>query len=68
MDYLEDYRLVQCLRRGEPLDMDVYDAAAWSVVTALSERSVAQKGKPQAFPDFTRGLWRTNPPLGIMEG
>jgi len=68
MDYIEDYRLVQCLRQGEPLDMDVYDAAAWSVVTALSERSVAQKGKPQAFPDFTRGFWKTNPPLGIIGG
>lgn len=66
MDFIEDYRLVECLLKGEPLDYDVYDAAAWSAVTALSERSVASAGKPQKFPDFTRGLWKSNPPLGII--
>lgn len=68
MDFIEDYRLIECLRTGSPLDYDVYDAAAWSVVTALSERSVAAKGRPQEFPDFTRGLWKTNKPLGIIGG
>lgn len=67
MDYIEDYRLIESLRTGEPMDMDVYDAAAWSVIMELSEKSVAQRGKPQDFPDFTRGLWKTNPPLGIVE-
>ncbi len=66
MDFIEDFRLVESLRKGEPLDADVYDAAAWSAVQELSVRSVARKGEPQAFPDFTRGAWRTNPPLGII--
>ncbi len=66
MDYIEDYRLVKCLREGKPLDMDVYDAAAWSVVSELSERSVANRSKPIDFPDFTRGLWKTREPLGIL--
>lgn len=66
MDFIEDYRLIECLRSGLPLDTDVYDAAAWSAVIGLSEASVAKKGQPQAFPDFTRGLWKTNPPLGII--
>jgi predicted dehydrogenase len=66
MDYIEDYRLIQSLRTGTPLDMDVYDAAAWSVVIELSERSVANKSRPMDFPDFTRGKWKTNPPLGIV--
>jgi hypothetical protein len=68
MDYIEDYRLVEALRTGTPPDMDVYDAAAWSVVSALSERSIAKKGEPVNFPDFTRGKWKTNPPLGIVGG
>ena len=68
MDYLEDYRLIQCLLRGEPMDMDVYDAAAWSVVIALTEISVAEKSRPIDFPDFTRGLWRKREPLGIVSG
>ncbi|MCX6560917.1 MAG: Gfo/Idh/MocA family oxidoreductase [Candidatus Aminicenantes bacterium] len=66
MDYIEDYRLIQSLRQGEPLDQDVYDAAAWSAVVEASCRSVAAKGKPVEIPDFTRGLWKTNPPLGII--
>lgn len=68
MDYLEDYRLVKCLREGLPLDMSVYDAAAWSAVSELTERSVANGSKPMAFPDFTRGMWKGYPPLGIVEG
>ncbi|HEX6070012.1 MAG TPA: hypothetical protein VFZ18_09310, partial [Longimicrobiaceae bacterium] len=66
MDYIEDYRLVQSLRAGEPTDMDVYDGAAWSAVTELSERSIAERSRSVDFPDFTRGAWRTRPPLGII--
>jgi len=66
MDYLEDYRLVQALRTGTSTDMDVYDAAALSCVSELSERSVANKSRPIDFPDFTRGLWKTREPLGII--
>ncbi|MDX1503497.1 MAG: Gfo/Idh/MocA family oxidoreductase [Thermoanaerobaculia bacterium] len=68
MDYLEDYRLVECLRQGVPTDMDVYDAAALSVVTELSEISVAEGGRPVEFPDFTRGRWRERTPLPIVGG
>ena len=67
MDYLEDYRLIECLRRGEPMDMDVYDAAAWSVPTELSEVSVAEGSRPVEFPDFTRGRWSERRPLGIVD-
>jgi len=66
MDFIEDYRLIQCLREGIPLDMDVYDAAAWSVVSEMTERSVANRSRSIDFPDFTRGRWKTNAPLGIV--
>jgi hypothetical protein len=66
MDFLEDYRLVECLRRGEPMDMDVYDGAAWSVVSELSERSVSEGSRPVEFPDFTRGRFARREPLGIV--
>jgi hypothetical protein len=65
MDYIEDFRLIDALRHGRPLDLDVYDAAAWSVVTALTELSVAGRGKPVEFPDFTRGGWKTRRPLQV---
>ncbi len=55
-----DWRLIDCLRNGLPLEMDVYDAALWSVITPLSEWSVARQGESVKIPDFTRGAWRTN--------
>jgi len=67
MDYLENLRLIKCLMEGRPPDMDVYDAATWSVICALSETSVAKRSRPIDFPDFTRGRWRTAPPVGIVE-
>ena len=57
MDYLMNYRLMQCLREGLPPEMDVYDAAGWSVAGPLSEQSVAQGSLPVRFPDFLRGRW-----------
>jgi len=62
MDFIMDWRLIDCLRNGLPLDEDVYDAAAWSAVGVLSEQSVAKKSGATNFPDFTRGSWKTNKP------
>ena len=67
MDYIEDYRLIQCLNEGTQQDLDVYDAASWSAVAPLSEKSVAQRGASIDVPDFTRGAWKTRPSLGIIE-
>jgi hypothetical protein len=49
------------------MDMDVYDGAAWSAISELSERSIAQRSAPQDVPDFTRGAWSRRPPLGIVD-
>lgn len=57
MDYVMNYRLMDCLKKGLVPDISVYDAAAWSAPTPLSEASVARNGAPQKFPDFTRGKW-----------
>jgi hypothetical protein len=57
MDFIMDYRLVYCLRNGLPLDGDVYDAAGWSSLVALTEQSVRSGGRPVEVPDFTRGGW-----------
>lgn len=57
MNYVMDRRLIHCLRNGMPLDMDVYDAAEWSCITELSEKSVLNGSMPVEIPDFTRGAW-----------
>ncbi len=67
MDFLEDRRLIECLLAGKPTDQNVYDAAAWSVITPLTERSVANRSRSVEVPDFTRGKWRTTPPLDLGE-
>ena len=67
MDFVMLYRIIECLRKGEPLDQNLYEGAFWSAVTPLSVESVAQGGMPIVFPDFTRGDWKTTAPLGIVE-
>ncbi len=66
MDFVMLWRIVYCLRNGLPLDQDVYDAAAWTAVSPLSEWSVANRGRTVDVPDFTRGKWKEMPPLGIV--
>jgi predicted dehydrogenase len=57
MDFTMDYRLIYCLRNGLPLDLDVYDAAEWSAIVELSEKSIENQSMPVRIPDFTRGAW-----------
>lgn len=65
MDFLMDWRTIDCLRNGLPLDQDVYDAALWSAVAPLSEWSVANRSNSINVPDFTRGAWKKNKPVDI---
>jgi hypothetical protein len=60
VDTMLVWRLVDCLRNGIPLDMDVYDAALWSCIAPLSEWSVANRSNSIEVPDFTSGAWETN--------
>jgi predicted dehydrogenase len=69
MDFMMDWRLIDCLRNGLPLDQDVYDAATWSCITPMSEWSVANRSNSIDIPDFTGGNWKTNKPVPItLEG
>jgi predicted dehydrogenase len=57
MDFIMDYRLIYCLQRGLPLDMDVYDLAEWCSMIPLTELSLDNHSAPVEIPDFTRGAW-----------
>lgn len=65
MDFMMDWRLIDCLRNGLPLDEDVYDAALWSVIAPLSEWSVANSSNSIKIPDFTCGSYKSNPQVDI---
>ena len=66
MDFLMLWRMVYCLRNGEELDQNVYDAAAWSAIMPQSVASVADRSNSKDIPDFTRGHWKTAKSLGIV--
>ena len=57
MDFIMDYRMIYCLQKGLPLDMDVYDLAEWCCLIPLTEISLDNNSMPVEIPDFTRGAW-----------
>ena len=66
MDGIEFREFVDCLKVNKPMPIDVYDAAAWMSITALSEASVAAGGQVQSIPDFTSGMWTRRKPLDVV--
>ena len=65
MDHVMNRRLIQCLHEGLPMDLTVYDAAAWSSIVPLSIASVARGSAPVTIPDFTRGAWAEASPTAL---
>jgi len=63
MDFFVIHAFIESVKNKVQPPLDVYDAAAWSVVSPLSERSIADGGEPQDFPDFTRGRWMVRKPV-----
>lgn len=57
MDWLEFKKFFEALRADAPMPVDVYDAASWMAITALSEASIALGSAPVSIPDFTGGKW-----------
>ena len=57
MDYLVLRAFVESVQNETEPPIDVYDAAAWMAITALSEESIAMGSAPVAIPDFTSGRW-----------
>jgi len=67
MDFIMDYRLIYCLQKGLPLDMDVYDLAEWCCLIPLTEISLDNGSMPVQIPDFTRGAWNKLNKLNFAE-
>jgi len=59
-DAYKSWRLVDCLRGGFPLDIDVYDSVTWSCILPLSAWSVCHDSNSIKIPDFTLGAWKNN--------
>ncbi len=57
MDFFVVHAFIESIKNQSALPMDVYDAAAWSAITPLSERSIELGNETVEFPDFTSGQW-----------
>lgn len=65
-DYIMLHRFAESVITRTMPEQDVYDAATWSSILPLSEKSVAQRGAPVEFPDFTGGRWRNRIPVPVI--
>lgn len=63
MDFYVMHSFIESAKRKTPTQMDVYDAAAWSAITPLSEQSIELGNETVAFPDFTGGQWMYRKPV-----
>ena len=57
MDFFVLHAFIESVKRNIATPMDVYDAAAWSAITPLSESSIELGNETVDFPDFTGGQW-----------
>ena len=63
MDFFVIHAFVESIKHKTPTPMDVYDAAAWSAITPLSEQSIELGNQTVEFPDFTGGQWMYRKPV-----
>ncbi|MHA8098799.1 Gfo/Idh/MocA family protein [Aquirufa aurantiipilula] len=63
IDYFVLRAFIESIKNKVAPPIDVYDAAAWSAISPLSEESIAKGSAPVKIPDFTRGKWKTNQPI-----
>jgi len=62
MDFFVIHAFIEAAKRKTPTPQDVYDAAAWSAITPLSEQSIELGNATVPFPDFTSGQWMYRKP------
>lgn len=63
MDFFVVNAFIESIKRKEPTPIDVYDSAAWSAITPLSEQSIELGQQTVEFPDFTSGQWMYRQPV-----
>ncbi len=63
MDFFVVHAFIESVKRKAATPMDVYDAAAWSAITPLSEQSISLGNETVEFPDFTGGQWMSRKPV-----
>lgn len=67
MDFFVVHAFIESIKRKTPTPLDVYDAATWSAITPLSERSIELGNQTVEFPDFTGGQWMYRKPVFALD-
>ncbi len=67
MDFFVLNAFMESAKKNIAPPLDVYDAAAWSAITPLSEISIANNGEVQDFPDFTGAQWISRKPYNWIK-
>lgn len=57
MDFFVLHEFIEAIKNKTITPLDVYDAAAWTAISPLSQESIAGGGSNIEFPDFTQGKW-----------
>ncbi|MFC1614400.1 Gfo/Idh/MocA family oxidoreductase [Gemmatimonadota bacterium] len=65
-DFITQHQFLQAVRQGVQTPIDVYDTATWSVISPLTEVSVANKNSAVDIPDFTRGKWKKSRQVEVL--
>jgi len=65
-DFITQHQFLEAVRQGVQTPIDVYDTATWSVISPLTEKSVAAKSSAVDMPDFTRGRWKERREVEIL--
>ena len=63
MDFFVIHSFVESIKNKTATPMDVYDAAAWSSISPLSEQSIELGNETVEMPDFTGGQWMYRKPV-----
>ena len=63
MDFFVIHSFIESIKRKVATPMDVYDAASWSAISPLSEKSIELGNETVEFPDFTGGEWMYREPV-----
>jgi hypothetical protein len=63
MDFYVVHAFIESAKKNIATPLDVYDAAAWSAITPLSEQSISLGNETVEFPDFTGGQWMYRKPV-----
>ncbi|MBN1489551.1 MAG: gfo/Idh/MocA family oxidoreductase, partial [Phycisphaerae bacterium] len=66
-DHLELQEFIRAVRNRTQTPIDVYDSVIMSVITPLSEASIAGGSVPVECPDFTRGGWKSRKPSFALD-